>query len=662
MAARASVNAAFAALLVSFASAPSITGSMVSSWVLNTDCAAAIRLAGSGDSKVSPPRAASTVRRRRLLRRTAAALSGSLSTAAPVAASMTLPSVPVTKAFLVSGSAASRPSPSALMMAKASGLPEVATTPTASSVSEKSSLANLATASSNGPAKAGTAKAATSSSERQSARKRSRKLAGTVRPRRELGRRRQHTAFSFFLVSWKSSCRQLRRSGGLIGSGTLTAALVGLGVVVAALLANPVADQVLGAVELLRPCIAGHQTRGLPHHVELAVGFDFANEHRLGDVMVRQHLRSAAGQVLGFGAGQRVDHLVGVGRLHLLDRLDPHVETDDVCFHRIVGHALRVLGVGLPGLDELLVGRVLDRLEVVPGGEMAEQRFGVDAGEFFFTDRERDNRNVGRLDALVAEFLVEGNVGVAVDGGDHGGLLAGRAELLDVGHDRLPVTVTERRVVDHDVFLLDALRLQVGFENLVGGARIDVVGAGQHPALHLFVLHQVVDRRDSLLVRRRTGVEHVALALFTLVLHGVEQDVVQLLEHREHGLARHRSPAAEHDRDLVLGDQLAGLFGKQRPVRRGIDHDSLKLLAEYAALLVLLVDQEKDGVLQRGFADGHGAGKRVQDADLDGVVGGFGIGECGQTQNQAGGRREPSSAAHLRYIVGKLCKHEMSSP
>ena len=33
---------------------------------------------------------------------------------------------------------------------------------------------------------------------------------------------------------------------------------------------------------------------------------------------------------------------------------------------------------------------------------MAEQRLGVDTGELFFTDRECDNRNVGRLDALVA--------------------------------------------------------------------------------------------------------------------------------------------------------------------------------------------------------------------------------------------------------------------
>ena len=294
---------------------------------------------------------------------------------------------------------------------------------------------------------------------------------------------------------------------------------------------------------------------------------------------------------------------------------------------------------------------------------MAEQRLGVDAGEFFFTDRERDDRNVGRLDALVAEFLVERNVGVAVDGRDHGGLLAGRAELLDVGHDGLPVGMTERRVVDHDVFLLDALRLQVGFEDLVGGARIDVVGAGQHPALHLLVLHQIVDGGDRLLVRRGAGVEHVALALLALVLHRIEQDRVQLLEHRQHGLARHRGPAAEHDRDLVLGDQLAGLFGEQRPVRRGIDDDGLELLAEHAALLVLLVDQEEDGILQRGFADGHGAGERMQDADLDGVVCGLGAGERGQAQNQPGGRRQPAAAAERRrYIVSELSKHEVSSP
>ncbi len=172
IAARASVKAALAFLLVSLASASSIAGNAASSCVLKTPCAAAIRLAGSGEASVRLPSAASTVRRRRLLSRTTAALSGNLSTAAPVAASMILPSGWVRKTFLLSGSAASRSSFSALMIGKASGLPEPATTPIASSVSEKSSLANLATASSNGPASAGTAKAAIRRTERASPRNR----------------------------------------------------------------------------------------------------------------------------------------------------------------------------------------------------------------------------------------------------------------------------------------------------------------------------------------------------------------------------------------------------------------------------------------------------------------------------------------------------------
>src|SRR3984893_11698449 len=250
----------------------------------------------------------------------------------------------------------------------------------ASSVSENSSFANLLTASSNDPAMTGSAVAIISKNANGNARTALKTLVNTGRPRQEQkeggGYRRLPGLFT------------LRSK-----SGALTAALVGLGIPVTAFLADPVADQVLGAIELLRPGIAGHQARGLPHHIELAVAFDFANEHRLGDVMVRKHLWDAAGQGWRFETGQSVDHLVGVGRLHFLHCLDPHIEPDDVRFHRIVGGALRVLGVGLPVLDELLVRRRLDRLEVVPGGEMAEQGLGVDTGEFFFTDRERDNRN-----------------------------------------------------------------------------------------------------------------------------------------------------------------------------------------------------------------------------------------------------------------------------
>ena len=75
------------------------------------------------------------------------------------------------------------------------------------------------------------------------------------------------------------------------------------------------------------------------------------------------------------------------------------------------------------------------------------------------------------------------------------------------------------------------------------------------------------------------------------------------------------------DRDLVLADQFARLLGEQRPVRGRVDDDRLELLAEQAALLVLLVDEHQHHVLQRGLADRHGAGERMQNADLDGVLG-----------------------------------------
>src|SRR5580692_11177878 len=196
------------------------------------------------------------------------------------------------------------------MMGKASGLPDVATTPMASSVSENSSLANLATASSNGPANAGKARVAIKKTERTSARTRSKTLATTGRPRQNQWEGGDIAALQ---VSWINFLSLARSRGKRLAfaailtimlpfSGALTAALVGLGVVVAALLADPVADQVLGIRQLLRPGVAGNQTGRLPHHVELAIGFDFANEHRLGDVVVRKQFRRATGQIRRLGA------------------------------------------------------------------------------------------------------------------------------------------------------------------------------------------------------------------------------------------------------------------------------------------------------------------------------------------------------------------------
>ena len=162
--------------------------------------------------------------------------------------------------------------------------------------------------------------------------------------------------------------------------------------------------------------------------------------------------------------------------------------------------------------------------------------------------------------------------------------------------------------------------MQVSLENLVGCARVDVVRSFEHPALHADFVHQVIDCGDGLLVRRGAGVDDVLGRLFAFVLNGVKEQAVVLFENRQHRFSGDRGPAPEDHGDFVLFQQFRGLLGEQRPVGRRIDDDGLELLAQQSALLVLLVDHHQDGVLQRGLADGHGAGKRVQDAHLDGVL------------------------------------------
>ena len=328
-------------------------------------------------------------------------------------------------------------------------------------------------------------------------------------------------------------------------------------------------------------------------------------------------------------AGHRRDHLVGVGAAGLLDRLHPHVEADVGGFHRVVGQRLVLvagdvlgLGVGAPLLDELGVGRRLDRLEVVPRRQVADQRLGVHAAQFFFTHREGHHRHVLGLQAGVAEFLVERHVGVAVDGRDHRGLAAGR-ELLDVGDDGLVVAVAERGVLLVDVGVLHALALQEGAQDLVGGARVHVVGAQQHPALGAAAVlaHQVLDRRNGLLVGRRAGVEHVlATALRLRTAPG-----------RTAGCSSLRTPAAP-----TCGSRWSSSRRSRRPCpapisclafsansgqfEAGSTTTGFELLAEQAALGVDLVDGHQHGVLQHRFRDGHRAGQRVQHADLDGAL------------------------------------------
>ncbi len=133
--------------------------------------------------------------------------------------------------------------------------------------------------------------------------------------------------------------------------------------------------------------------------------------------------------------------------------------------------------------------------------------------------------------------------------------------------------MTKRRVVDHDVFFgHPVLIFQERFQDAVGGARVDVVGADQREAFDTDFVDQVLHRRNGLLIGGGTGVEDVLGRLFPFVLHRVEKQAIQLFHHRQHRFTGDGGPVTEDHIHFFLGQQLAGALGKQRPVRRGVNH------------------------------------------------------------------------------------------
>src|SRR5580704_6967003 len=175
------------------------------------------------------------------------------------------------------------PSCKARMMASARGLPLAATAPMPSLVSSKSSVVNFASASSRLAARAfvqATARPkAKSSTARQARQKRIAKKSRGHDAGRQIFRR--------LPANLNLNVPSLRRA----------AALLRHLVEVAALELHPIGFEILRAGQVRRPGGAGNQFFGLEHHVELAVGPDLADIDRLGDVMVRQQGRDAAGEV-----------------------------------------------------------------------------------------------------------------------------------------------------------------------------------------------------------------------------------------------------------------------------------------------------------------------------------------------------------------------------
>src|SRR2546425_1872683 len=432
---------------------------------------------------------------------------------------------------------------------------------------------------------------------------------------------------------------------------------------VGTLVLDPVAALVRARV--LRPRLRLDQPLGARDDLELAVLEDLADEHgAVGVVVVLVHLDGAARRrerLAVDGLADRID----VERLGLLDGLLPDVDAEVARLHRVVRHALGAAGqalllrVLLERVHELLVVRVLDGLEVVPRREVADQRGGIHAAQLVLGHAVRHDRRVLASQTLIGELLVEGHVAVAVDRREHA-RAAARGEALDLADDRLVVLVAERRVLLLDVRGRHALGDQERAEDLVRRAREHVVRAEQVELLVAAALlrHQVLGAGDELLVRARAGVEDVLAALLAFVLHGVEEQAVVVLEDRQHRFAADRGPAAEDDRDLVLEEELLGLFREQVPVGGGVDDDRLDLAAHHAALGVDLVDRHQHDVAQRDFADRHRAGERVEDADLDWLLA---LSGDDAWHPDAGGEAGAGYDGTLQELATRYC-HDVSFP
>ena len=102
------------------------------------------------------------------------------------------------------------------------------------------------------------------------------------------------------------------------------------------------------------------------------------------------------------------DQRIGVGRLHLRDRLGEEVGLEVGGFHHRVGH--RVLAVfRLVALDEGLVLRRVDALEVVERGVVTDRILRPHRRDFLLGGDRRADRDILGGDAEFLELLVEGD-------------------------------------------------------------------------------------------------------------------------------------------------------------------------------------------------------------------------------------------------------------
>ena len=310
---------------------------------------------------------------------------------------------------------------------------------------------------------------------------------------------------------------------------------------------------------VLAPWLGPNEPFRLIDDAELTGLENFTDEHRFMEMVVALvDFLESAGRIEP-GTVDRLANGVHVRGARFLDRFFPDVNAQIGRLDRIIRHAARpagkafLLAICFEVPDEFFILRGVDRLVIVPGGEVAHQGFCVHAAQFILGHTKRHDGHVLGAKPLVGEFLVKGNVAVAVDGAQHGGVPA-RREGFHLADDGLIILVMERGVLFHDIFSGNTLGQKERPQDLVRRPRENIIRSKEVELLEAAAVraHEVFGRRDELLVRRSAGIENIFGALFTLILHGIEEQAVIFFEHRQDRFAAHRCPASESDRDFVF--------------------------------------------------------------------------------------------------------------
>ena len=171
--------------------------------------------------------------------------------------------------------------------------------------------------------------------------------------------------------------------------------------------------------------------------------------------MVRVHNRRATCQVWCGDTNHCLTDSIWIGCPCLFNSLNPHIKTNVMCFHWIVGNTFIIFNKRKPFFDKFIIFWNIVTHEIIPCSHMPNKRFSIDTRQFFFANRKCNYRNISSGKTLITKFLVKRNISIAIDSWYYGRLFACWTKLFDICNYTLPIWMTKWCVVDHNIFILE---------------------------------------------------------------------------------------------------------------------------------------------------------------------------------------------------------------